>query len=311
MRLQAPPLYFFFLEGTGSMSLFDKDNAPLDDKEALQQHIERALAVKAPPALAVALSYRIVKRLFNPMVMGAQNIPRNPCLFVGNHSLFALDGAIVIPLLLKELKRFPRAMGDKFLFSNRQIADLLLANGFVMGHPEVCTALMEDQQDVLVFPGGAYEAVKPVAKLYELQWKERYGFVKMAALHGYTIMPFGLVGPDEFYGHLIEGQDLPDSALGRWLTRLGLLNDSIRYDILPPVPIGSLGTPFPKPQRCYLGFGRPVDLSRYKGKTPTRKTLLTIRNQVSTEIESQLSQLLEAREQHKGSDSLLRRLLTI
>lgn len=293
------------------MSLFDKDNAPLDDKEALHKHIERALAVKAPPALAVELGYRMVKRLFNPVVTGTQNIPPKPCLFVGNHSLFALDGAIVLPLFLKELKRFTRGMGDKFLFSNQQIADMLLANGFVMGHPAVCTALMEDQQDILVFPGGAFEAVKPISKLYELQWKERCGFVKMAALHGYTIMPFGLVGPDEFYGHLIEGQDLPDSALGRWLTRLGLLNDSIRYDILPPVPLGSLGTLFPKPQRCYLGFGRPVDLSRYKGKTLARKTLFTIRNQVSTEIERQLSELLETRAQQQGSDSLLRRLLTI
>jgi len=293
------------------MSLFDKDNAPLDDKEALQRHIDRALAMKAPPALAVELVYRMVKGMFNPIVMGAENIPQQPCLFVGNHSLFALDGVIVAPILIKELKRFIRGMGDKFLFSNRHIADMLLANGLVMGHPAVCTALMEDQQDVLVFPGGAYEAVKPISKLYELQWKERYGFVKMAALHGYTIMPFGLVGPDEFYGHLIEGQDLTTSPLGGWLTRLGLLNEGIRYDILPPVPIGSLGTPFPKPQRCYLGFGRPIDLSRYKGKTPARKTLLSIRNQVSTEIETQLSQLLETREQHKGTDSLLRRILTL
>jgi 1-acyl-sn-glycerol-3-phosphate acyltransferase len=293
------------------MSLLDKDNAPLGDKEALEQHIASALAAKAPRGLTLEVSYRLVKQLFNPMVIGAENIPRQPCLFVGNHSLFALDGMVIIPLLLKELNRFPRGMGDKFLFSNRHIADFLLANGLVMGHPEVCTALMEDQQDVLVFPGGAYEAVKPASKLYQLQWKERYGFVKMAAIHGYTIMPFGLVGPDEFYGHLMEGQDLPHSALGRWLTRLGLLNEDVRYDILPPVPVGSLGTPFPKPQRCYLGFGEPIDLSRFKGKTPAKKTLQTVRAQVAAEIESQLSQLLVTREQHKGTDSLWRRLLTL
>lgn len=293
------------------MSLFDKDSEPLGDKEALRRHIKRALAVKAPHALAMELSYRMVKRLFNPLVIGAENIPRQPCLFVGNHSLFALDGAVITPLFMKELNRFTRGMGDKFLFSNRRIADVLVAAGLVMGHPEVCAALMEDQQDVLVFPGGAYEAVKPASKLYELQWKERYGFVKLAATHGYTIMPFGLVGPDEFYGHLLEGEELPDSALGRLLTRLGLLNEDIRFDILPPVPVGSLGTPFPKPQRCYLGFGQPIDLSRFKGKTPAKKTLQSIRDQVAAEIESQLSLLLITREQLKGTDSLLRRLLTL
>jgi 1-acyl-sn-glycerol-3-phosphate acyltransferase len=293
------------------MSLFDKDNDPLGDSQALAQHIARALATNAPHGLKLELSYRMVKRLFNPMVVGAENIPQKPCLFVGNHSLFALDGAVITPVFLKELNRFPRGMGDKFLFSSSTVADFLVANGLVMGHPDVCSALMKNQQDLLVFPGGAYEAVKPASKLYELQWKERYGFVKLAARHGYTIMPFGLVGPDEFYGHLIEGQELPDSLLGRWLTRFGLLNDDIRYDILPPIPIGSLGTPFPKPQRCYLGFGQPINLSRFKGKTLTKKTLQTVRAQVSTEIESQLEALLVTRAQHKDSDSLLRRLLTL
>jgi 1-acyl-sn-glycerol-3-phosphate acyltransferase len=293
------------------MSLFDKDSDPLGNEDALQQHIHRALTVEAPRGLTMEVTYRVIKRLFNPMIIGAENIPRQPCLFVGNHSLFALDGAILSPLFLKELNRFPRGMGDKFLFGNKSVADFLVANGLVMGHPEVCIALMEDRQDLLVFPGGAYEAVKPASKLYELQWKERYGFVKLAAMHGYTIMPFALVGPDEFYDHLLEGEDLPDSALGKVLTRLGLLNEDVRTDILPPIPTGSLGTLFPKPQRCFLGFGKPLDLARYKGKTPTKRTLQTLRAKVSSEIEDQLAQLLVTREQHKGSDSLLRRFLTL
>ena len=293
------------------MSVFDKDKDPLGSKRALEQHIARALAVETPSGLDVELNYRIIKRLFNPMVVGAEKIPEQACLFVGNHSLFALDGMITGPVFLKELNRFPRAMGDKFLFGNSRVADFVMKSGVVMGHPEVCTALMEDRQDLLLFPGGAHEAVKPASEVYELQWKERYGFVKLAAKHGYTIMPFGLVGPDEFYGHYIEGQDLPDSALGRLLSRLGLLTDDIRADILPPVPVGSLGTPFPKPQRCYLGFGDPVDLAQYKGERLTKKRLHDIRTDVAEQIEMQLAELLFTREQHKGQDSLLRRLLTI
>jgi 1-acyl-sn-glycerol-3-phosphate acyltransferase len=293
------------------MSVFNKDNQPLADELALQQHIDRALAVKAPSTLEVEIAYRAVKGLFNPMVLGMENIPDRPCLFVGNHSLFALDGVVIMPVLLKKLRRFPRSMGDKFLFSNQLSADILIRNGAVMGHPQVCSALMNDGQDLLVFPGGAHESVKPASELYELQWKERYGFVKLAASHGYPIMPFGLVGPDEFYGHIMEGQELPHSAVGRLATRLGLLDENFRSDILPPVPIGSLGTPFPKPQRCYLGFGQPIKLDRYKGQTLSKKSLKTIRAKVAQQIETQLTELLLTREQHKGSDSLLRRLLTL
>ena len=293
------------------MSAFSKDQQPLGDKEALSRHIEQALAVEIPRGLELDLSYQLMKRLFKPMVLGAQNIPEQPCLFVGNHSLFALDGWVIGPLFIKELNRFPRGLGDKFLFANPRVADFILKRGGVLGHPDVCAAMMQAGEDLLVFPGGAYEAVKPASRKYELLWQQRYGFVKLAARHGYTIMPMGLVGPDEFYGHLMEGQDLPNSVLGKLLKRMGLLTDDIRSDILPPIPVGALGTPLPKPQRCYLGFGEPIDLSAYKGRTPTKKQQQAIRDQVAEQIETQLTELLFAREQHRGDDSLLRRLLSI
>jgi len=293
------------------MAIFDSDNQPLADSEALKRHIHTALAVQRPSGPGLDLTYGLIRRLFNPVVLGRDNIPDRPCLFVGNHSLFALDGWILSPIFLKELGRFPRGLGDKFLFASPRIGDTILKQGGVMGHPEVCAALMDAGEDLLVFPGGAHEAVKPARLTYELQWKERYGFVRLAARHGYTIMPFGLVGPDEFYGHLMEGEELPDSLLGRLLTRAGLLTEATRADILPPIPVGALGTPLPKPKRCYLGFGDPIDLSAYKGRTPTRKQQKDIRTAVAEQIETQLAELLFTREQRKGEDSLLRRLLTL
>ena len=92
-----------------------------------------------------------------------------------------------------------------------------------------------------------------------------YGFVKLAVKHGYTIMRFGMVSPDEFYGHLIKGQDIPDMAVGELLRRMGFLTDDTRSDMLPPIPVGAMGTIMPKPQRCDVGFGEPVDLASYKG----------------------------------------------
>ena len=293
------------------MSMFDKDNQPLSEEEALQRHIELALETDEPGGLQLEIAYRAIKTLFNPVVIGEENLPDSPCLFVGNHSLFALDGWVLGPVFMRELNRFARGLGDRFLFANDKIGDIVLRAGGVMGHPEVCSALMKDGQDLLVLPGGAHEAVKPARDMYELQWKERYGFVKLAAKHGYTIMPIGLVGPDEFYGHLMEGEDLPEAPIGRLLQRMGILTDDTRRDMLPPVPVGALGSLFPKPQRCYIGFGEPIDLSQYKGRTPTKKQQQAIRSQVAEQIETQLAELLFTRAQNRGRDSLLRRLLTI
>ena len=170
---------------------------------------------------------------------------------------------------------------------------------------------MEAADDLLVFPGGAHEATKTAAQKYSLQWKERYGFVRLAAKHGYTIMPFALVGPDEFYSHLLEGEDIPNTALGKLLTRLGVLGDDTRADMLPPIPVGALGSLVPKPQRCYLQFGEPVELSEHVGKTLSKKQLQAIRTRVGSQIEQMLAELLLLREQNRGRDSLLRRLLTL
>lgn len=293
------------------MTALHRDNQPLEG-ERLQRHIERALALtEVPRSRDLQIAYQIIKRYFRPEVRGVERIPQRPCLFVGNHSLFALDGMVVVSILQQQYGRFLRPLGDKFLFTHPQMEQALLARGAAMGHPEVCSALMAHGQDLLVFPGGAHEAVKPNRLRYQLQWKERFGFIRMAAQYGYTIMPFGIVGPDEFYDHLIESEALPDSLPGRLLRRVGLLTEDTRSDALPPLAIGALGTALPKPQRCYLGFGRPIDLAAYARRKPGKAQLRKIRDDVAGEIEQQLQALLLLREQQRSENSLLRRILTL
>ncbi|MGJ8687684.1 MAG: lysophospholipid acyltransferase family protein, partial [Spongiibacteraceae bacterium] len=140
---------------------------------------------------------------------------------------------------------------------------------------------------------------------------ERYGFVKLAAKHGYTIIPTAVVGPEDFYNHLMEGEDIPNSLAGKLLKRVGLLTDNTRTDIMGPVPLGLFGTILPRPQRCYVKFGDPLDLSEYKGKVPSKKNQDSIRTEVATSINHMIAELFLLRAQKRSSDSLLRRFFTI
>jgi 1-acyl-sn-glycerol-3-phosphate acyltransferase len=289
------------------MGIFDQDNQPYEG-DALVRHIERVLAVNRPTGPFFYLAYPLIRRLWKPQLIDVANIPDGPCLFVGNHSLFATDGAILLPVIYHEQGRFLRPLADKALW-NPVTEDFLLSQGAGVGHPDVCSALMEAEQDILVFPGGAFEATKTQDQRYQLQWKDRYGFIRLAAKHGYTIMPWAHVGPDEFYEHLVEGRDLPDTWLGQLLRRAGLLTDSTRTDLLPPLPLGALGTPIPKLRQCFIQFGEPISLARYKGKRVQKKTLMTLRDQVAKQIEDLLPGLFALRDEARNDQGWLRRLL--
>lgn len=290
------------------MGTSTKGTEPFDEA-GLARHIDQALAVQQPTGPLLKLLYKLVRTLFNPTLIDTDKIPDKPCLFVSNHSLFALDGILLIPILHNEIHRFPRSMGDRFLWSNKT-EKILLKSGCILGHPEVCNRMMENGMDLIVFPGGAHEAVKKTDQKYQLLWKQRYGFVRLAAQNGYTIVPLAQVGPDEFYSHLMEGEDIPDSMIGKLLKRAGLIDADTRADMFPPIPVGMMGSLMPKPQHCYYQFGDPIDLSQHRGKSLSQKKLHEIRTAVADQIETMIAGLLEKRATERGDEKLLRRLLT-
>ncbi len=290
------------------MAFTDKNTEPYSGEDLIR-YIDKALQVSPPDSKIRNLSYKIIKRMFQPQLINTDKIPAKPCLFVANHAMYAVDGPIIGLPMLAEQGRFLRALSDKFMWNSIN-ESALLNQGAVIGHPDVCSALMENGSDLLVFPGGAHEATKSTEEKYTLLWKERYGFVKLAAKHGYTIVPTAIVGPEDFYRHLVEGADLPNSLIGRALTRVGLINENTRSDLMGPIPIGLFGTLIPKPQKCYLQFGEPLDLSKYKGKRLAKKTMVNLRQQVADEIISMIQPLIDKRDAEQLQSGHIRRFLT-
>jgi 1-acyl-sn-glycerol-3-phosphate acyltransferase len=284
----------------------DKQAAFSEDEIA--DLIEKFLAIEGPNEKSFERLYAFIQRYFAPTIVGLDNIPDEPTLFIGNHAMFGLDGMILMPTIYHETGRFLRAMGDNAWFQTAT-GEKMAANGMVLGHPEVCGALMEAGQDLLVFPGGAAEANKTAEEKYSLVWKERYGFVRMAAQHGYNITPFGMVGPDDWWDHAIEGRDLLQSRLVKLLQKMGVIGE-IREDIVPPIPRGLFNTLLPKPERCFLAFGEPIEVPDCKGKKVSMAVQKSVRNQTARQVESLVGDMLLMRTQNKHNEGTIRRLLT-
>jgi hypothetical protein len=70
--------------------------------------------------------------------------------------------------------------------------------------------------------------------------------------------------------------------------------DERRYatDLLCSIPTGLYGSLLPRTQRCYIQFGAPIDLSKYKSKTLCKKRQNEVRNTVAEDIEQMIASLL-------------------
>jgi 1-acyl-sn-glycerol-3-phosphate acyltransferase len=263
-----------------------------------------------PIAPQVAAAAGLARAWFKPRFVGLENLPEEPALFIGNHAFMAIDAALFHLYLYYDHGRYVKGLGDKSLFANPYYAAVAHAMGGVSGQAAIVERLMARGDDLLLYPGGAYESVKPPEARYQLQWKQRYGFVRLAASAGYTVVPVASVGPDEYYDSAISSESLVNSQLAHWLIKAGVLPADLRTDLVPPIPTGLLGGPLPKPKSTYFAIGKPIDLSEYKGVELSTRKLSALRKKFASAIESEISRLLLLREQERHQDSWLRRVLS-
>ncbi len=281
---------------------------PNADPDGYIDYIEQFTMPIGPQVSAAA---GLARAWFKPRFVGLENLPDGPALFIGNHAFMAIDAALFHLYLYYDHGRYVKGLGDKSLFANAHYAAVAHAMGGVSGQAQIVERLMARGKDLLLYPGGAYESIKPPEARYQLQWKSRYGFVRLAAAAGYTIVPIASVGPDEYYDHALSSEALLHSPLVKYLTKLGIVPADIRADLVPPIPTGVWGSLLPKPKTTYFSIGKPISLAQHQGKPLNARQLGTLRRKIAKAIEAEIVNLLLLREQERHQDGWFRRLLSI
>lgn len=265
--------------------------------------------------MSADLAYRLTAPLrvyFSPRYYGLHNLrATRPTLLVGNHTIYGmLDPVLMGVEVYRRRGLFIRGLADHAHFAVPLWRDLLAAIGAVDGTRENCAALMRAGATILVFPGGGREVAKRRGEQYKLIWKQRTGFARLALAHGYTITPFASVGPDDAYTILVDANDVMRTPLWAVLKRIGVARELLRDgDAIMPIARGLGLTPFPRPERFYFSFGKPIDPRDLTGGRMDESALLVLRDRVAADVESQIEKLKvrRRRDQDKG---VLRRLLT-
>ena len=91
-----------------------------------------------------------------------------------------------------------RSMVERWVPSLPHVSTLFARLGQVLGTPENCRYLLENEEVVLVFPEGARGISKTIDKAYQLQ-EFGHGFMRLAMENKTPIVPVGVVGAEEQY----------------------------------------------------------------------------------------------------------------
>ena len=151
-----------------------------------------------------------VGRYFRVDLQGAERIPREGgVMLVGNHALLGVDSWALLPELLKQVERVPRGMALRKLFDIPLVGRTLERAGMVPGKREHAVELLEREEMVLTYPGGARDSLKGRNERYQLKWDRRTGFAHVAIQAQRPILPIVGAGPDECFRLLLEDGILP------------------------------------------------------------------------------------------------------
>ncbi len=143
---------------------------------------------------------RWVGRYFRYRVEGLDRVPRSgPAILALNHGPIPFDAPLLGMTIYERSGRLPRALTDHLVFKAPFMREVFTAVGAVDGRHETAEALLDHGNLVIVMPGGAPEGFKSSEHAYELYWRKRKGFAKLAIRKQVPVIPAACIGIDDLY----------------------------------------------------------------------------------------------------------------
>ncbi len=221
----------------------------------------------------------LARHYWRTQVYGIEKVPPGRVLLIANHSgQLPVDGAMIGAAMLTRANppRAIRSMVEKWAPTLPYVSTFFARVGQVVGTPENCLRLLEQDQAILVFPEGIRGISKLYSERYQLQ-EFGLGFMRLALETRTPIVPIGVVGGEE---------QAPAIANLKPLAKLLAM---------PAFPVTPWGLPVPLPSQYHLHFGEPIT---FTGRPDDDDAELEKKVNV---VKSAVSQLLEkGLEERKG-----------
>ncbi|KAF3639808.1 phytyl ester synthase 1, chloroplastic [Capsicum chacoense] len=248
------------------------------------------------------------------IVRGLAGIPcEGPVLLVGYHMLMGLEIVPLVQEYLRLRKILLRGIAHPTLFTQlvesqtneTSFFDTLRLYGATPVSASNFFKLLATKSHVLLYPGGAREALHRKGEEYKVIWPDQQEFIRMGAKFGATIVPFGVVGEDDIAQLVLDYEDLKSIPIlgdrirhdNELATRNGL---TVRTEMNGEVANQALYIPglLPKiPGRFYFLFGKPFHTKGRQDLVKDREKARELYLQVKSEVQNNMNYLLKKREE--------------
>ena len=233
---------------------------------------------------------------FTPTFLGAEYIDASkPAMYVGNHTIYGvLDSPLIIDYLYNEHKVAVVSIADHSHFYLPGWRGMVKKFGAVRGIQDYVRSVMQQSYSILVFPGGGREVLKRKGEAYQLIWKQRYGFLKLAQEFDYDIVPFAALGGDEVFELGFDASAIVENRWFKQLLKIEKLDQLLRHgDVIPSLPKRII----PKRIPFYFQFMSRQSLKHIQ----SIDELKLYREQLQLDIYAALANLKQVRAQHHSS----------
>ncbi|CAI7807247.1 unnamed protein product [Closterium sp. NIES-53] len=252
------------------------------------------------------------------VVVGLEGVPacERPLLFVGNHQTLAPEMSVLVSELMVH-GVVVRGLAHPLAIDMFHDINLLVEQGEqykLFGAVPVTPAntykVLANKEAALLFPGGVREALKKRGEDYQLFWPERAEFVRMAAKHEATIIPFACIGVDDGFDILVDADEMPDvpiigpmavEGVQAWpRVRDAAAAGAAAEQFIPPVVV-------PKGlNRLYFLFGAPIRTKGMSHLLTDKAAAAALYAHVKGEVEGGLQYLLRKRKEDPYNDPVSR-----
>jgi 1-acyl-sn-glycerol-3-phosphate acyltransferase len=123
-----------------------------------------------------------------------------PCLLAVNHSFATYDGFLLGATIYLKTGRAPCGLADHNFFKTKWSQEISKKFRLVEGLPENAQRLVQQEELIMVAPGGMREALRPTTtEKHQIKWQKRLGFVRLAVKNQCPVVLAACPSADEIY----------------------------------------------------------------------------------------------------------------